>query len=238
MNYLLFANPYSGGPILKELFRSRTSPKIVVTFFNNVDTWKRILLRFLKKGLTVEDRCRFLYKIKFYDYYSLHEERLKKIIEKEQIDIAFITTFSRIIPASLIDLFPKGVYNLHPSLLPKHGGANPIFWVIYDNDEFTGTTCHKAIDQIDAGEIIYQNKYKVQNMTGKQLFYEYTKDCSQIIRKVLNEYEDMITDCRVQNNIEYDPQNIPALDELKILATDKESKRRVNKALSLFNKSI
>ena len=172
MNYLLFANPQTGSPILTALMKVEP-PKVVVTRFSNIDSWKRILYRFLKNRLTVEDKLRLFYKIEFYDYSSLNVKKLKRIIEKNNIEIGFITTFSYIIPKELFELFPKGAYNFHPSLLPKHGGANPIFWVIYLQDKYTGTTCHKITDILDQGEIIRQTKYSVKKMDSRKLFHLY-----------------------------------------------------------------
>jgi len=97
MNYLLFANPTTGSPVLSKLVKKKP-PKVVVTIFKKFDSWERIVYRFVTNRLTVEDKLRLFYKIEFYDYKSINSEMLKRIIKKNNIEIGFITTFSFIIP--------------------------------------------------------------------------------------------------------------------------------------------
>lgn len=184
-------------------------PKVVVTHFNNVDSWKMILYRFLKNRLTIEDKLRFIYKIEFHDYHSLNTQRLKRIIEKNNIEIGFITTFSHLIPKELFELFPKGLYNFHPSLLPRHGGANPFFWVIYSGDEYTGTTCHRVTTVLDQGEIIIQSRYTVKNMHSRELFKLYVKDIKTMIPNIVNNYEYFHKRLKKMDRVEYDPKELP-----------------------------
>ena len=238
MNYLLFANPKSGSSVLKNLVKAELPPTVTITFCNDVDNWKRIVYRWLRREATVEDRCRYFYKIPFYDYHSLNVAKLKRIIKKKNIEIGFITTFSKIIPDELINLFPKGVFNIHPSLLPKHGGSNPFFWIIYKGDKFTGTTCHIAMNKVDAGDIYYQTKYEVRNYDSKKLFKLYVLDCVQIISEFVNNFKELTRESIRQTSTEYDPKSIPAEDELLKKCSNAKVKQRTNKALKLYNKSI
>lgn len=203
MNYLLFANPDSGSPIVSLLMKEK-APKVVITNFMNIDFWKRLLLRFLKGNLTVEDKMRLFYKKEFYDYRSLNIKRLEKIIKNNNIEIGFITTFSHIIPKQIIDLFPKGLYNLHPSLLPLHGGANPIMWVIKNKDEFTGTTCHLVTETLDHGDVFYQTKYAVGSCGEKDLKKKYAKDCVFIILEILNNFDRVKLNSKKMERVIYD----------------------------------
>ena len=211
MNYLLFANSQTGSPILTELVKA-APPKVVVTQLSNVDSWKMILYRFLKNRLTIEDKLRFYYKIEFHDYNSLNTQRLKTIIERNNIEIGFITTFTHMIPKELFELFPKGLYNFHPSLLPRHGGANPFFWVIFSEDEFTGTTCHRVTSVLDQGEIIIQTRYPVKNMNSCELFKLYVKDIKTIIPDIVNNYEYFHKKLTKMERVEYDPKELPKLN--------------------------
>ena len=211
MSYLLFANPKTGSPILTELIKV-ARPRMVVTQFKNFDSWKRIVYRLFTNKLTVEDKARLFYKLEFYDYKSLTVKRLKNLIEKNNIEIAFITTFSYLIPREMLELFPKGVYNFHPSLLPKHGGANPLFWTIFLDDKYTGTTCHKATDVLDRGETICQSKYPVNNMDCRQLFKLYIKDIKEMVPKILINYDHLIKTGKLVAPPIYDVKDIPQIN--------------------------
>jgi methionyl-tRNA formyltransferase len=70
-------------------------------------------------------------------------DRLKPIAP----DLMVIVGYGQIIPQSILDIAPRGVLNVHASLLPKYRGAAPIQWAIANGESVTGVT----IMQIDAG---------------------------------------------------------------------------------------
>lgn len=232
MNYLLFANPQTGSKILTALIKV-APPKVVITQLNSIDSWKRIIYRFLLNKLTVEDKLRFLYKINFYDFRSLNVKRLKQIIDKYKIEIGFITTFANLIPKEMFELFPKGVYNIHPSLLPKHGGANPIFWIIYSEDKVTGTTCHRVTDVFDNGEIISQTNYRVKNMDSRQLFQLYVQDIKTMIPNIINNYKHFVNNVKEMGTVTYDPKEIPKID-----LNDSRLNEKMKKLFKRANRTI
>jgi methionyl-tRNA formyltransferase len=228
MNYLLFTNPHSGSPIFSGLMKIKP-PGVVVTTFREIDSWKRIALRFLKGNFSVEDKLRFFYKIEFHDYRSINFKRLKQIIEKNKIEIGFITSFPFFIPKEIIDLFPKGIYNFHPSLLPKHGGPNPFFWIIFEGDQFTGTTCHRVTDVPDHGQILFQSKYPVGNRNAIELYRSFVKDIITMFPEILSNFEQLVKDSKDMVPVEYDPKCIPGPDCLDSLS--EEQAARYKKAI-------
>jgi methionyl-tRNA formyltransferase len=79
-------------------------------------------------------------------------ERIRRPENVEQLrafhsDAMVIVGYGQIIPQSIIDLPPRGIINVHASLLPKYRGAAPIQWAIASGDTHTGVTTM----QIDAG---------------------------------------------------------------------------------------
>jgi methionyl-tRNA formyltransferase len=62
---------------------------------------------------------------------------LKEKISQHQTELAILAAYGKIIPQEIIDLFPKGILNLHPSLLPKYRGPTPIESAILNGDEET-----------------------------------------------------------------------------------------------------
>ena len=58
-----------------------------------------------------------------------------------------VVGYGQIIPQTVIDLAPRGILNVHASLLPKYRGAAPVQWAIVNGETRTGVT----IMQIDAG---------------------------------------------------------------------------------------
>jgi methionyl-tRNA formyltransferase len=70
-------------------------------------------------------------------------------------DIGVSIMYPHIIPESTIGLFPWGIINLHPSLLPYCRGKYPALWSIVDHKP-AGVTLHYIGAGIDTGDIIAQ----------------------------------------------------------------------------------
>ena len=78
-------------------------------------------------------------------------------------DIHFIVLagFLPMVPDYLIELFPKRIINIHPALLPKHGGKGMWGHHVHEavkaaGDVETGITVHYVTPVCDGGEIIEQ----------------------------------------------------------------------------------
>lgn len=73
-----------------------------------------------------------------------------------QPDLICISTFHWLLAPEIFCLPTYGTVNLHPSLLPRHRGPVPLFWIYYHNDHETGVTLHQVTQRADAGAILAQ----------------------------------------------------------------------------------
>jgi len=73
-------------------------------------------------------------------------------------DLGVLVAYGRIIPQKIIDLFPRGIVNIHPSLLPLHRGSTPIERAILDGDPQTGVSIMQLAAAMDAGPVWAQQK--------------------------------------------------------------------------------
>lgn len=89
------------------------------------------------------------------------EQSIHKLVRDFRPDIICIGSFTQKIPQSLIEIAPLGAINVHPSLLPRHRGAQTMFSVYHDGDAETGVTIHRATPRFDAGAIIVQETVPV-----------------------------------------------------------------------------
>ncbi len=87
-------------------------------------------------------------------FYS-SREILKSDIEA---DLGILASFGEIIPKEVLNLFPHGILNIHPSLLPKFRGASPVQAAIASGEKTTGATIIKLDEKLDHGPIITQFK--------------------------------------------------------------------------------
>jgi len=68
-------------------------------------------------------------------------------------DLGVLVAYGRIIPQKIINLFPRGIINIHPSLLPLHRGSTPIEHAILDGDRQTGVSIMQLTAAMDAGPV-------------------------------------------------------------------------------------
>jgi methionyl-tRNA formyltransferase len=71
-------------------------------------------------------------------------------------DVLVVAAFGKIFRKSLLDLFPFGGINVHPSLLPRHRGPSPITAAILAGDPQTGVTIQKIALKFDTGDVYAQ----------------------------------------------------------------------------------
>ena len=81
---------------------------------------------------------------------------------------AVLVSYGKIIPQEVIDIFPKGIINIHPSLLPKHRGPTPIESVILSGEKETGVSLMQLAAKMDAGDVYAQETVLLRGDETKQ----------------------------------------------------------------------
>jgi methionyl-tRNA formyltransferase len=56
----------------------------------------------------------------------------------------------------MLDIPSHGFLNMHPSLLPRHRGPEPLFWTFRNGEASAGATIHRMTGDLDAGDIVVQ----------------------------------------------------------------------------------
>uniref|UniRef100_A0A3Q3XD09 Methionyl-tRNA formyltransferase, mitochondrial n=1 Tax=Mola mola TaxID=94237 RepID=A0A3Q3XD09_MOLML len=79
-----------------------------------------------------------------------------------QFDVGVVVSFGRLLHERLINKFPYGILNVHPSLLPRWRGPAPIFHTIMHGDAVTGVTIMQIHPhRFDVGPILNQELHPV-----------------------------------------------------------------------------
>lgn len=84
---------------------------------------------------------------------SLTPENIKEVLSYN-CDFAVVVAYGKIFPEELIKSFPKGVVNIHYSLLPKYRGASPVETAISNGETITGVSLQYMKKELDSGDII------------------------------------------------------------------------------------
>jgi methionyl-tRNA formyltransferase len=90
---------------------------------------------------------------------KLHELR------EHEAELAVLAAYGRIIPKSVLEQFPLGIINVHPSLLPAYRGPTPIEQAILDGVTRTGVSIMRLSPEMDEGPIY---KQKTLQLSGKE----------------------------------------------------------------------
>jgi methionyl-tRNA formyltransferase len=92
---------------------------------------------------------------------------VKSHLARLDAQAAVLVAFGRLIPQEIIDIFPKGIINIHPSLLPKLRGSTPVETAILNGVEQTGVSLMKLTAEMDAGPVYAQKKVALNGAETK-----------------------------------------------------------------------
>lgn len=76
------------------------------------------------------------------------------MLEALHADLMVTCAYGQILTQEVLDLFPRGVWNIHASLLPAYRGAAPIARALIDGCRETGVTIMKTELGLDTGDIL------------------------------------------------------------------------------------
>ncbi len=96
--------------------------------------------------------------------HPIDELRIQRMIEifiEHNINIIVLAGYMKKLPTEIIEFVGGRVLNIHPALLPKHGGEgmygiNVHKSVIETKDKITGATVHLVDSEYDRGKILQQ----------------------------------------------------------------------------------
>lgn len=107
---------------------------------------------------------------RIFDGSKLHEPEIKAVIRAAKPSIGLSILFDYILRPEFLHIFPQGIVNLHPALLPYNRGQYPNVWSIVEGTP-SGVTLHYIDEGIDTGDVIAQKKVFVEPIdTGESLY--------------------------------------------------------------------
>ena len=89
---------------------------------------------------------------------SKDEDLIIQYFKALGVDYIVLAGWMRILSSKFIQAFPDKIINIHPSLLPKYKGLDPIQRALDNGDEVTGCTVHIVTEELDSGRILMQEE--------------------------------------------------------------------------------
>ena len=117
--------------------------------------------KYSAKGLSYANKAKISNIFIKYSNKKNFENRLLKLLKKNDVDLICLAGFMKILSGSFINKFSRPILNIHPSLLPKYKGLNTHRRAIQNKDKYSGATVHIVNKKLDSGKIILQKKVKI-----------------------------------------------------------------------------
>ena len=129
-----------------------------------------------------------------HDITCLQPVKLRDVTESLKslhADVGALVSYGKIIPDDIIQIFPHGIVNFHPSMLPVYRGPSPIETAIMHGDSFTGLTLMALSKDMDAGDIYYQEKVAIgPDDTTEQLYERFGRRGAELMVDKLHQIVD------------------------------------------------
>jgi len=87
-------------------------------------------------------------------------------------DVISSVWYRNIIRPHIIDSVHGRIFNLHPSLLPRHRGCSSVPWAIIEGDTETGVTAHYIESGVDTGRVLYQERVQIAEHETQLSLYD------------------------------------------------------------------
>jgi methionyl-tRNA formyltransferase len=109
-------------------------------------------------------------------------------VEQLRPDIVAVASYPAIVPPAVLAAARAGAFNVHMSLLPRHRGADPIFWTYWDDDANAGVTVHWMTGRIDAGDIAAQASLRLERgLASRELYMRLTALGVELLARVVRQ---------------------------------------------------
>ncbi len=133
-----------------DYFSGRTDVEVTLILTNNPEAGVIKRARRLHIPVVIFDRKTF------YD-----TERILQLLKNDGIDFIVLAGFMMLIPQYLVNGYTNKIVNIHPALLPKHGGKGMYGHFVHEavvaaKDTESGITIHFVNERYDEGNIIFQ----------------------------------------------------------------------------------
>lgn len=146
---------------------SGSNAENIITYFSHNKEVTFPLILSNKEDAYVKTRAEKLnIPFRFFTKEEWKDGEVLNLVKKIDPDLIVLAGFLLKVPSSFISTFPNKIINIHPSLLPKHGGKGMYGMhvheaVVNDKDAESGISIHYVNENLDEGAIIFQAKCKV-----------------------------------------------------------------------------
>lgn len=149
MNILFMGGHELGAKTLEHLINNKVNV-VGVVVSKNANDWYR--------GV---DEVANKFNLELYEEENINDQNFSNKIKPLNLDLIVCVNFDQILKKDIINLPTIGCINTHASLLPKYRGRAPLNWAMINGEQYSGVTVHFIDEGVDTGDIILQEKIKI-----------------------------------------------------------------------------
>jgi phosphoribosylglycinamide formyltransferase 1 len=141
----------------------------IIEYFKHSDEIRVVLVVSNKKDAGVLDIARehgiptaLINRTSFYE-----SDQLLEVLNRHSVDFIVLAGFLLLVPPYLVEAFQGRMLNIHPALLPRHGGKGMYGIHVHEavkaaGDAETGISIHVVNTKYDDGDILFQARCPVE----------------------------------------------------------------------------
>lgn len=113
-------------------------------------------------------------------------EWMVAVLKRYDVDIIALAGYLRLIPEPVVRTYQGRMFNIHPSLLPRHGGPGMYGIKVHEavlaaGDRVSGATVHCVSEKYDEGEIMGVAEVEVLESDDAQRLQEKVKSVEHVL---------------------------------------------------------
>jgi len=124
-----------------------------------------------------------------------NDEDFSNQLKELNPDIFIVIAYGKILSKEILNIPKYGCWNAHASLLPRWRGAAPIQRALLSGDKYTGVGIMKMEEGLDTGDILIEEKIKIENNENLQTLKD---KLSELSSKLIIKSIDLLN---IKNNI-------------------------------------
>jgi methionyl-tRNA formyltransferase len=117
-------------------------------------------------------------------------EAAVELVREIAPEVIVVVAYGQVIPPSILQIPPRGIVNVHGSLLPRYRGAAPIQWALARGERATGVTTMLMDAGLDTGPILLQREIAIEDDdTGGTLEAKLAPLGAELLLETLSRWE-------------------------------------------------
>lgn len=103
---------------------------------------------------------------------SLKKKDVQEVFAAHKADAAIVVAYGLLLPKPVLEAYPLGCINVHPSLLPRWRGAAPIQRTIMAGDKETALVIMQMDEGLDTGDILSIERFAIASGTTAGVLHD------------------------------------------------------------------